>query len=58
MPPLAVLVAVPPLLLFLAVCRRAEARRRARLFRAQGRWAEALDRERWQRESDESQGFK
>jgi hypothetical protein len=47
MPPLAVLLAVPPLLLFLAVWRRAEARRRARLFRAQKAWAEAMDRDRW-----------
>jgi hypothetical protein len=46
MPPLAVLVAVPPLLLFLAVWRRAEARRRARLSRAPEAWAEAMDRAR------------
>jgi hypothetical protein len=45
MPPLAVLVAVPPFLLFLAVWRRAEARRRARLFRAQEKWAAAMDRD-------------
>jgi hypothetical protein len=46
MPPLAVLVAVPSLLLFLAVWRRAEARRQTRLFRAQEAWAEAMDRDR------------
>jgi hypothetical protein len=34
MPLFVALAAVPPLLLFLAVWRRAEARRRARLFRA------------------------
>lgn len=48
MPPLVALVfvalaAVPPLL---AVRRKAEARRLVRLFRAQERWAEAMDDER------------
>lgn len=40
----ALALAVPTLLLILAVRRRAEVRRRARLLRAQEEWAEDLDR--------------
>jgi hypothetical protein len=37
-------IAVCALVAFLAVLRRSESRRLARLFRAQQRWAEAMDR--------------